>query len=246
MAGERLTRILEELRAADNTCGATARLCTACAAVSALTGAGIMLMWDDGPFGSVCTSNDVAGVIEDLQFTLGEGPGVDACVQDRPVVEPDLADPARIRWSAFAPPAVAAGARAAFAFPLQVGAARLGSLNFYRDQPGSLTDDQHADALVLAGVAARGILTMQADGPPGALAAELETGADFRLIVHQAAGMVAAQLDVSVREALVRLRSRAFTSDRPISDVAEDVVLRRLRFDDGGDAHVQELPSRSA
>jgi hypothetical protein len=245
MAGERITRILQELRSAGEAGGETGRLCGVCAAVASMSGAGIMLMSDEVPFGSVCTSDHVAALIEDLQFTLGEGPGVDAYRQDRPVLEPDLAEPANARWLAFSPPVVAAGARAAFAFPLQVGSVRLGALNFYSDRPGPLTDDQHADALVLAGVAARGVLTMQANGPPGSLAGELESGADFRLVVHQAAGMVAVQLDVSVRVALVRLRSHAFTNDRPISEVAEDIVLRRLRFDNRDDGYEQHLASSS-
>jgi light-regulated signal transduction histidine kinase (bacteriophytochrome) len=72
---------------------------------------------------------------------------------------------------------------------------------------------------------------MQADAPPGRLAAELERGADLRLVVHQAAGMVAAQLDESVAQALVRLRARAFGNELALDDLAADVVARRLRFD---------------
>ena len=71
---------------------------------------------------------------------------------------------------------------------------------------------------------------MQAGAPPGALATELEAGSDFHFVVHQAAGMVSAQLDVSVAEALIRLRAHAFANDRPLTDVAQDVVARRLRF----------------
>ena len=67
---------------------------------------------------------------------------------------------------------------------------------------------------------------------PGALATELEEGADFRFVVHQASGMVAVQLGVSVGEALLRLRAYAFANDRLLAEVAEDVVGRRLRFDD--------------
>ena len=69
---------------------------------------------------------------------------------------------------------------------------------------------------------------LQAEAPPGALAAELEEGADFHYIVHQAAGMVAAQLDFSVGQALVRLRAYAFANDRSLSEVAKDVVERTL------------------
>jgi len=190
-----------------------------------------MLMSDDVARGSVCSSNDVSALIEELQFTLGEGPCVDAYRQDRPVAEPDLADPEMRRWVAFTSAAVAAGARAVFGFPLQVGSVRLGALNFYRDRPGPLSDDQHADGLVLAGVVARAVLDMQAQAPPGELAADLESGSDFRFVLHQAAGMVSAQLEVSIAEALVRLRAYAFAHGRLLNDVAAAVVARQLRLD---------------
>jgi GAF domain-containing protein len=197
-----------------------------------MTGAGIMLMSGDVPRGSVCTTNTVSDVIEQLQYGLGEGPCVDAYHQDRPVLEPDLDEPSTPRWLAFTGPAVEAGVRAIFGFPLHVGAVRLGALNLYRDRPGPLTDEQHADALVVADVAAQALLVLQAEAPPGKLATELEAGADFHYVVHQASGMVAAQLEVSVGQALIRLRAYAFGNDRPLTKVAQDVAARTLRFDD--------------
>jgi len=229
MVGARLLRILSRLEAGGTRPG-PARLCEVCAEVMVMTGAGIMLMSGDVARGSICSSNRVSALIEDLQYTLGEGPCVDAYQQDEPVCEPDLADPGEPRWVAFTPRAVEAGARAVFGFPLRVGAARIGALNLYRDRPGPLDDDQHADALVLAGVAARAVLGMQAEAAPGMLGAELEAGSDFRFVVHQASGMVSAQLEVSVGEALIRLRAYAFAHDRPLGAVAQDVVARRLRL----------------
>ena len=231
MPGARLLRILTRLHDSDGTAAAApARLCEVCADVMAMTGAGIMLMSGDVARGSICSSNGVSLLIEDLQYTLGEGPCVDAYQQDQPVLEPDLAGAGGNRWVAFTAPAVSAGAAAVFGFPLRVGAVRLGALNLYRDRPGALDDAQHADGLVLAGVAARAVLAMQANAPPGALGAELEAGSDFRFVVHQASGMVSAQLDVTVGEALVRMRAYAFAHDRPLGAVAEDLVARRLRF----------------
>ena len=138
MAGERLARILAELAGA----GSSARLCEVGSNVVGVSGAGVMLMAGDVPRGSLCTTNDVSRTIEELQFTLGEGPCVDAYRQDEVVAEPDLADPALPRWMAFSPRAVEAGARAVFGFPLRVGSVRLGALNLYQDRPGSLSDDQ--------------------------------------------------------------------------------------------------------
>ena len=208
----------------------TQRLCDVCADATGVTGAGIMLMSGDTPRGSICSTDPVSSLIEQLQYDLGEGPCVDAYHQDRPVSEPDLAQ-ATARWLAFTEPALAAGARAVFGFPLQVGAVRLGALNLYCDAPGPLTDDQHADALLLAGIAAHALMLLQAGAPAGTVAVELEANADFQYVIHQASGMVAAQLDVTVGQALVRLRAHAFGNDRALTDVAKDVVDRRLRFD---------------
>lgn len=232
MSGERRARILAML--ADSADGdvTTADLCEVCRSVTGMAGAGIMLMSGDLPLGSVCTTGEVSALIEDLQYTLGEGPCVDSYRLDRPVLEPDLDHPTTSRWPAFTGPALDAGVRAIFGFPLGVGAARLGALNLYAERPGPLSDDQHADALVMAEIAAEALLAMQAAEPSGVLAAELERGSNFQYVVHQAAGMVSAQLEVSVAQALVRLRAYAFANHRLIGEVAADVVARRLRFAD--------------
>lgn len=196
-----------------------------------MSGAGIMLMTDGVAQGSLCTTDATSALVEQTQYTLGEGPCVDAYRQGRPILEPDLAGAGSNRWAAFAEPVVAAGVGAVFGFPVRVGAVRLGALNLYRDRPGDLTDDQHADALVLADVTAEAILLLQASAPVGTLADELARSADFHLVVHQAAGMVAVQLGITVADALVRLRAHAFSVGTPLQQVAEDVVARRLHFD---------------
>lgn len=231
MADARRRRILAELSGAQPAGLQTKRLCEVSAEVTKAAGAGIMLMSGDSPRGSVCTTNDVSALIEQLQYDLGEGPCVDAYKLDHPILEPDLANPDRPRWLAFSGPAVAAGVRAVFGFPLQVGGVRLGALNLYRDRPGGLNDEEHADALVVADVVAQAVLLLQSKASPGEVSGELEIGADFQYVVHQAAGMVAVQLDVTVGQALIRLRGHAFGHGRPLLDVAKDVVARTLRFD---------------
>jgi GAF domain len=195
-----------------------------------VSGAGVMLMSGDIPRGSLCTTDQVSYLIEELQYTLGEGPCVDAYQHDKVVADPDLADPMTPHWPAFTPPALQAGVRAVFGFPLRVGGARLGALNLYRDVPGPLTGGQHADALVVAEVAARWVLETQAGAPPDTLAEDLEVGADFHFAVHNAAGIVSVQEGISVTEALIRLRAFAFSNDRLLAAVARDVIDRTLRL----------------
>ena len=232
MSDHRLLRILSELSSGGDVDPSSARLCDVCASITSSSGAGIMLMSKNGPESSICASGQVSELLDDLQFTLGEGPGIDANRDVRPVLEPDLSNPAAARWPAFSSAAVDAGVRAVFAFPLRLGAARLGALTLYNDRPGGLGHETQADALVMADVAAQAILAMQAGAPLGTLSEDLATGTVLHAVVHQAAGMVAVQLGIPVGEALVRLRASAFGTQRRLTDVARDVVELRLRLDD--------------
>ena len=230
MAGERWSRIVDELAIGAGH-QSSAHLCEASRRVIGMTGTGVMLLNDDVPQGTMCASDAVSGQLEELQFTLGEGPCIDAYEQREVVAEPDLARPAVQRWLAFSSQAVKAGAAAVFAFPLHVGGVRLGVLDLYRDRPGPLRGEQHADALVVADVMARWVLDVQTDATPGAVAEQLELGSDFHYVVHNAAGMVSVQLGITITEALIRLRAYAYSHDRRLRDVARDVIDRRLRLD---------------
>jgi hypothetical protein len=135
------------------------------------------------------------------------------------------------RWPGYAPAAYDAGVRAVFAFPLQVGAGRLGVLDVFRGRPGSLSADELRQALAFADVAVITLLDGQAQAHPGAAAEGLDEAMDSRAELFQAQGMVMVQLGISLTEALVRMRAHAFAEGRPLADVARDVVARRLRFD---------------
>jgi hypothetical protein len=134
----------------------------------------------------------------------------------------------------FAPVATAAGARALFAFPLQVGAIRLGTLTMYRVRPGRLTGEQVADAVTLCRTAVAVMLT-NGQTPPNRMASDqpawpLGGPGEGRIEVYQATGMVAVQLGVGLPDAFAALRARAFTEGVPLARLARRVVDRRLRF----------------
>jgi hypothetical protein len=226
----RLEQILAIMAAGGGGAGPGRRLCSGAAEALHVGGVGVMVMADGIP-APLCASDPSAAGLEEWQRALGEGPNVDAYALDRPVSEPDLAG-RPTRWVAFAPAALAAGTRAVFPFPVRVGGVRLGALTLYQTAPGRLRDDQHADAIRVAGVIANAILEMQMPARPQGLGPELEVLADAGAEVHQASGMLSVQLGVSVGEALVRLRAHAFAADRPLSEVAAAVVAHRLRLDE--------------
>ena len=207
------------------------RICDLCVEMLGVTGAGISLFTDAGNTGVVCATDDVAARIEDLQVTLGEGPCVDAVRSAGPVLVPDLDQPDDVtvsRWPAFMEGAGAAGVRAVFAFPLRIGAIGLGAIDLYRTSRGELDADQLAGALMAADAAALALLDLDPAGD--AFADDHTARSTYHLQVHQATGMVQAQLDVTTDAAFAMLRARAFASGRSLVDVATDVVERRLRF----------------
>jgi hypothetical protein len=224
-------RLLQIQAALDGASGSSTRdLCRACAQIVEVSGAGISLMVGGGSE-PLCASNRTAARIEDLQYTLGEGPCFESHARRAPVVEPDLAETADGRWPSFRAGAMAAGAAAVFAFPLRVGAVRLGSLTLHQDRAGPLTATQYTDALATAEVAVHEILVAQAEGDDGRLAGQVAELGAYRAEVHQASGMVSVQLGITVADGLLRLRARAFAEGRPLADVAADVVTRRIRLD---------------
>jgi ANTAR domain len=214
-----------------------ADVCPAVVAAVEVTGAWLLAARGAEPGHLMWVTDEDSELLAELQLTLGEGPGPDAAAFGGMVLASDLSLPeAGRRWPAFAPAARQAGAAAIFAFPLQVGAIRAGVMGLYRIQAGPLSGFQLGDALLFADAATL-LLLEDADQPtsgaaaggsgPGGQTAELSR---HRAEIDQATGMLTEQLGVGIAEAFIRLRAYAYAHDRRLSDLARDIVARRLRL----------------
>jgi hypothetical protein len=206
-------------------------LCSACVDVLAVTAAGITIMGGDhdGPIG---VSNQSVSELEDLQFTVGQGPCRDAFQSGRPVHAPRFDTSRSTSWPSFVALARATDIAAVFAYPLVSNGANIGVLTLYQRHEGDLSSVQHLDSLSIATVLTETVLSLQDDAPPGTLASSLEASVAYRAEIYQASGMVAIQLEISSADALVRLRAYAFANDTSVAIVAADIVARRLRLTD--------------
>lgn len=211
----------------------------ACAAAAATLGvSGAWVMAGDGisQGQAMCASDLVSDFLAEVEVTLGEGPCRDAMVSGAPVLAASLADGGGYQWAVFGEAAVRAGAVAVFAFPLRIGAIRVGVLGCYRDRGGSLDSLQLGMALILADIATMLLLDAEArqagdslpGAPPASQSPELTA---HHAEIAQATGMLTEQLGVGITEAFARLRAYAYARDRRLSDVAQDIVTRRLRLD---------------
>jgi hypothetical protein len=236
MASERVAEILTSVWAGSPDGNALAAgLVHGCAEAIPVSGVGLALMTERGPAGTVAATDGAALRLEDLQFTLGEGPCVDASRSGRPVLQPDLAITAPRLWPAFASGALAAGVAAVFALPLRVGAIRLGVLDLYRETPGTLTPGQLREALFFADAATLLLLHLQSRVPVDRLTASSLALLDDRAEVHQATGVISVQAAVGLPEALVLLRARAYADQRPVGDLARDVLAGTADFTENPD-----------
>jgi hypothetical protein len=232
MPGQRTIRVWEWIAAAHQGPGPVpvAAVCRAAVRMLGVDGASVTAM--GGPLARepLFASDELSARLEELQFTTGEGLSTADFRFGTPVLIPDL-DSVTARWPGFGPAAVAAGARALFAVPLQAGAIWVGVLSLYRATPGALSAEELADLLVLADIALQ--LTLDAaagiSGQPDYQPLEGLSGS--RAEVYQATGMISVQLGVGLDEALTRLRAHAYASGSALGDVADDVVRRLLRFE---------------
>ena len=234
-----LERLLGEIVVAGGT-DAPQRICEACVAALPVDRAALTLMSGADRQQPLWASDTVARALDELQFSLGEGPCVEAFVGRRPVLVPDLTETGDDRWPMFAAAARRTPVRALFVLPLQAGAITIGVLDLYRDTPGMLKPDELCGALRAADAAMWTLLGLEenvtnhgeADGHGPTSVDGQQPGSELhRLEVYQATGMILEQMQVTAEVALSALRANAFANDRTILEVARDVVARRLRFD---------------
>jgi hypothetical protein len=207
------------------------KICQACVNNLDVDGASMSLLTTSEAREMLWASDPTARLLEELQFSLGEGACMDASSTGTAVFVADLHhSPETARWPIFAA-AVAerTNVTALFALPLQWGAARFGVLNLYRVAPGELSEPQRRDALAAASTTALMLLTLRTE-PGQPTTRWVDRGLLTHTAIHQATGMVLAQLGIGAPEALARMRAHAFAEHRMLLEVANDVLSRQLCF----------------
>jgi hypothetical protein len=219
-------------------------MCRACLELLPVTGVSVSIHGARALPVTWCASDDTAARLAEAQYTLGDGPCRTALDLAAPVLAADLSEgPDTRRWPVFAHQAAGLGVRAVFSLPLGIGRQTIGTLDLYRDTPGALSERDLRIALWVRDAVTFAVLNLQPeyDGDDqegqGGVASWLEAAEADHAEVHQAVGMVMMQLGLDPQQALDRMRARAFAQGRSVSEVAQDVVVRRLRFRPEGEGH---------
>ncbi|MFZ0832522.1 MAG: GAF and ANTAR domain-containing protein [Mycobacterium sp.] len=212
------------------------RLCEACVGLLDIDAAAISIVFHGTATGTLGSSGEPARMYDELQFTLGEGPCVDAVSQRAPILAVDLSDPHEHRWPSFGPAMLFHDIRSIYGIPVVLAGEFVGALDLFRERPGQLPPDHFSGAIVAAELAGIPLLDLLDTDLQAAIAdpnsnAWAELNALSRAEVSQATGMLVAQLEIEPAEALVRLRAHAYATGRRATDIARDILDRRLRMD---------------
>lgn len=209
----------------------TSSLCDPFLSVVPLTGAAISVLLPASAQTTVCSSDDTAARLDELQFDLGEGPCWQSLALHAPVFSGDLQNDEHAEWPMFAAALRSAPAidpvGAMYAFPLFIGSLDIGAVDLYSTDARELTPVEITDGRALAEVVTWQVIRRM-------LGEDDDTGLggspNSRREVHQATGMILAQLDISAADAALLLKAHAFSTGRSVNDIAAEVIERRLTF----------------
>jgi GAF domain-containing protein len=188
--------------------------------------AGVMLADPRGGLRLIASSDERMRLLELFELQGAQGPCLDAFSSGRPV-QASAAD-SRVRWPVFAPEASDAGFQMICAVPLRVRTDVIGALNLFRASDEPFTDAEMEIAQAMAEMAAIGLIQERALRERSLLAEQLQAALNSRVVIEQAKGMLAEYLTMNVDHAFKLLRSYARDHNRKLSEVAGDIVNRKV------------------
>ena len=203
------------------------RLASRCTEILGASAAGVILADQRGTLQLVASTTHASPVLELVAVATSRGPCLEAFRTGVPVVNVAPDDAAR-RWPQFTRDARTLGFASAPVVPMRFRTDVIGALSLLYREPTTLDDDDIAIAQALAGVATVGLLQERTPRQKEILAEQLQTALTLRVVVEQAKGVIAELTGLTVEASFDRLSAIAGRQGRALSDVATDVIARRL------------------
>jgi hypothetical protein len=237
---DRWNRILTAVRYRTTSGTVVAHLCAVARHVLAMDAVSISIE-SDGTVTPLTGSDPIAAEADALQNVWGVGPSISAAINPSSslsgvLMVSDVRSGIDSRWPLLSSLAEDLGICAVSAFPLRTGGAHLGVLTAYALQPGSLSADELADGLVLSTIVTEILLGVEALDPDASTGLDKDSGSMWgelldtlptsSLQIHQASGMLAERLHVTMHEAQIRLRALAFRRGETLDAVSYLIIER--------------------
>jgi GAF domain-containing protein len=202
-------------------------LVEACANLVDVSEAGLLLADGKGDLELMASTSEASRLVEVLQLSANSGPCIE-CFRSGEVVAVADVSAVGTEWARFRDETLAQGFRSVYAIPLRLRDVTIGTLNLLRHTVGRPDRRDLRVAKALANVATIGILHERALSDSLAVQDQLRFALDSRVAIEQAKGVISFQKGVDVEEAFELLRTFARANRRRLSEVANDIVRRKL------------------
>ena len=203
------------------------RMCEATVEILGVDGGSFTLAYADSQRVTLCATDEVAARLEDLQEVCGDGPSYAAYLERATrtlLVDGTVDSP----WPLLSDSVRQVLTRGKiYAIPMKPGPQSMGVATFYQQQPHPLLVDEPTGQLLVDAVA----VALVRD--PGVLDDDRHVRADSwnsRARIHQATGMVVAQLRLAPDDALALIRAHAYAHRQTLSGISDEIIARRLDF----------------
>jgi GAF domain-containing protein len=195
---------------------------SACVDLFRVTGSGLMVADDQNTLRYVAASDGPGKQLELIQTETGQGPCVDTFVHDTVVTTEDLA--ADRRWPVDHGAFAGLGVRAMMGVPVRLGGIVVGSLDVYRDSPGTWDATEVAALQRYSDVIEATMHAALRAHSAGELADQLQYALDYRVVIERAVGYLMGRDGVDAVAAFDVLRRAARNQRRRIADVAQQLL----------------------
>jgi hypothetical protein len=206
-------------------------LTASCADLLDVASAGLLLADANGVLHLVASSSERTRDLELFQLQREEGPCLDCFHLGKAVVSAGLPDMAQ-RWPVFSQAAKRWGFQSVHALPMRLREHALGAIGLFNEGVGHLDEADLALAQALVHVACVAIVNDKNASDRATVNTQLQHALNSRVVLEQAKGVIAASGGLEMDVAFVVLRRYARDHGRRLSDVAAEVVGRRLPGDD--------------
>jgi GAF domain-containing protein len=189
-------------------------------------GAGLTLL-EEGRSNTVVATAAFVREIDDVQYSIGEGPCITAAAEARTVISASLgADP---RWRRFGGRVARMGVHSAVSLPLLTPDGVVGAMNVYAHAKDAF--DARAAELgeTFAVPAAIAVQNAQVLEQTRRLAAQLAATLETRMVIERAVGIVMSRSGATEEEALQRLRTLSQHEHQKLVTVARRLVDEAVR-----------------
>lgn len=178
---------------------------------------------------SQAASSGLAGVVDRIQESTGQGPCLDAAYEHETVRVSDMAT--ETRWPVFAPLALEAGAAGMLSCQMYVHGDDLGALNLFSRSAGALNEEsEHIGLMFAAHAAVAFSAAQQKEGAARTVAT--------RQLIGRAEGILMERHKVTAEQAFEMLVRVSQHRNTKLRDIAERLVLSgRLEEARPGEAH---------